>query len=36
MRDAVAVYYRMTRRVLILYEIGNLSMLSDLQKALKV
>ena len=31
---AVAVYYRMTRRVLGLYEMGNFSMLSDLQKTL--
>src|SRR3984957_16429673 len=35
-RRAVAVYYRMTRRVLDLYEMGNFSMLSDLQKALQV
>jgi hypothetical protein len=35
-RRAVAVYYRMTRRVLVLYEMGNFSLLSDLQKALKV
>jgi hypothetical protein len=35
-RRAVAVYSRLTRRVLVLYEIGNLSMLPDLQKALKV
>jgi hypothetical protein len=27
---AVAVYYRMTRRVLGLYKMGNFSMLSDL------
>jgi hypothetical protein len=31
---AVAVYYRMTRRVLCLYEMGNFSMLSDLQETL--
>jgi hypothetical protein len=32
---AVVIYYRMTRRVLGLYEeMGNFSMLSDLQKAL--
>ena len=31
---AVVSYYRMTRRVLSLYEAGNFSMLSDLQKAL--
>jgi len=31
---AVVVYYRMTRRVLGLYEMGNFSMLSDLQKTL--
>jgi hypothetical protein len=35
-RRAVAVYYRMTRRVLDLYEMGNFSMLSDLQTALQV
>ena len=35
-RRAVAVYYRMTRRVLVVNEVGNFSMLSDLQKALKV
>jgi hypothetical protein len=33
-KRAVAVYYRMTRRVLGLYEMVNFSMLSDLQKAL--
>jgi hypothetical protein len=31
---AVVSYYRMTRRVLSLYEAGNFSMLADLQKAL--
>jgi hypothetical protein len=31
---AVVSYYRMTRRVLSLYEAGNFSMLGDLQKAL--
>lgn len=31
---AVATYYLMTRRVLSLYEKGNLAMLADLQKAL--
>jgi hypothetical protein len=31
---AVATYYLMTRRVLALYEKGNLAMLADLQKAL--
>ena len=31
---AVVSYYRMTRRVLTLYEAGNFSMLADLQKAL--
>jgi hypothetical protein len=31
---AVVIYYRMTRRVLGLYEMGNFSMLSDLQKTL--
>ena len=31
---AVVSYYRMTRRVLSLYEAGNFSMLTDLQKAL--
>jgi hypothetical protein len=35
-RSAVAVYYRMTRRLLFLYEMGNFSMLSDLRNALKV
>jgi hypothetical protein len=33
---AVAVYYRMTRRLLVLYEMGDFSMLSDLRNALKV
>jgi hypothetical protein len=31
---AVVSYYRMTRRVLSLYEAGNVSLLADLQKAL--
>jgi hypothetical protein len=31
---AVVSYYRMTRRVLSLYEAGNFSLLADLQKAL--
>jgi hypothetical protein len=31
---AVVSYYRMTRRLLSLYEAGNLSMLADLQRAL--
>lgn len=33
-QQAVATYFLMTRRVLALYEQGNLSMLADLQKAL--
>jgi hypothetical protein len=33
-QPAVATYYLMTRRVLALYEDGNLAMLADLRNAL--